>query len=224
MVISNYPKILKILYLLLSVFIALILNLTYYFFDVRSKNFEPVVPKADAIVVLGAAVWPGGKASPILSDRLVRAANLYKMQTAPKIICTGGIGKNPPSEAQVSKDFLINQGIPEKNILYEDISTSTGEQAIEIKRICEKENFKSIAIVTSFFHEKRAIKIFELAGFPGVIYDARCIHNRTQDSKDSNKWCIREAFFLVKLTWWYWLIEGLFLGFLAVKKLSPKKA
>lgn len=214
---SNYPKITKSLFVLLSILVVLIAHLTYYFFDIRSKNFAPVVPKADAIVVLGAAVWPGAKASPVLSDRLLRAVELYKMGIAPKIICTGGVGKHPPSEAQVSKEFLIKQGVTETDILYEDISTSTGEQAVEVRKICERENFKSIALVTSFFHEKRAIRIFELAGFPGDIFDARCVHTRYQDL---NWWCMREALFLAKLNWWQWLVLGVILGLIASRNIK----
>lgn len=216
------PKLIKAVYLLISILSVLLINLTYYFFDICSKNFAPLVPKADAIVVLGAAVWPNEKPSPVLSDRLLRAAELYKMGISSKIICTGGVGKNPPSEAQVSKTFLISQGVAEKDILYEDISTSTREQAIEVSKICQRENFKSIALVTSFFHEKRAIRIFELANFPAAIFDARCVHTRYQDL---NWWCLREAVFLAKLNWWQWLAVGIALGifFIVRKTYQPQK-
>lgn len=212
-------KIKKLFILVISIFIVLTTTVIYYFFDIRSKNFAPLVPKTDAIVVLGAAVWPGAKPSPVLSDRLLRAAELYKMGIAPKIICTGGVGKNPPSEAEVSKNFLINQGVAEKDILYENTSTSTAEQAKEVKIICQQEGFKSIALVTSFFHEKRAIRIFELADFPAIIFDARCVHTRYQDL---NLWCIREAIFLAKLNWWQWTILGLFLAIIVNRKYTTR--
>ncbi len=211
-----YPNIIKSLTILASISILLVINLAYYFFDIRSKNFAPLVPKADCIVVLGAAVWPQGQPSPVLSDRLLRAVSLYKMQIAPKIICTGGIGKYPPSEAQVSKNFLINHGVPEKDILYENITTSTAQQSSQVKLICQQQGFNSVALVTSFFHQRRAIRIFQLAGVPN-IFDARCVHTPYQDL---NFWCIREALFLAKLNWPQWTILGLFLAIFIIRKLS----
>ncbi len=196
---------------LVSLIVVLITYLTYCFIDIRRMNVISQVPTVDCIVVLGAAVWPGGKASPVLADRLLRATELYKGGIAQKIICTGGVGKNPPSEAEVSKAFLLNQGVAEQDILYENITTSTAEQAVEVKKICIQQNFKSIALVTSFFHEKRAIELFQLTDFPATIYDARCVHTRYQDL---NIWCIREAFFLAKLNRWKLLVLGLSLGLL----------
>src|SRR5260370_39667517 len=115
-------------------------------------NSEPSVAKADCIVVLGAGVWPGGVASPVLGDRLLRAAELYKEGIAGKIICSGGVGRYPPSEAEVGRAFLIKSGIPAEDILLESATYSTIEQAKQIKAICDSQGFRSIALVTSFFH------------------------------------------------------------------------
>lgn len=203
------PKVIKLFTILISISIVFLIYITYCTIKIRGENFTPQVPKADCIVVLGAAVWPGAKPSPVLADRLIRATELYKSGIAPKIICTGGVGKNPPSEAEVSKAFLIDQGISEKDILYENITTSTAEQAIEVKKICLQQGFKSIALVTSFFHQKRAIEIFKRVDFPATIFDARCTHTRYQDL---NRWCIRESFFLAKLNSLRLITIGIGLG------------
>lgn len=57
---------------------------------IMSKNG---VKEADAIIVLGAYVFPDGKVSDILADRLNVGADLYFAKKAPKIIVSGDHGK-----------------------------------------------------------------------------------------------------------------------------------
>ena len=49
--------------------------------------------KADAIVVLGAAVWKGGKASPTLRRRAVHGAFLLRRNEARFLVGSGGVGR-----------------------------------------------------------------------------------------------------------------------------------
>jgi vancomycin permeability regulator SanA len=196
-----------------SISITLILYLAYEFVELRSRNSLTTVAHADCMVVLGAAVWPGGQPSPVLRDRLSRAAQLYQEGVADKIICSGGVGKYPPAEAEVGKQFLMQAGVAEKDIVLEAASFSTAEQAERIKEICDREGFTSIALVTSFYHEKRAIQLFRGAGFTN-IEGARCTHERFQDL---NYWVAREALALAVLNWWCWGAIGLGLGALAVR-------
>ena len=84
---------------------------------------------ADAIVVFGARVNPGGQASPILRARTRHAFELWKQGLAPVIVCTGGTGNHPPAEAVVSKQLLEEWGVPSNAILVDDKSTSTRQNA-----------------------------------------------------------------------------------------------
>lgn len=187
---------------------ALVLYLAYQFVDLRLQNSITNVAHADCLVVLGAAVWPGGQPSPVLRDRLARAAELYHQGVAGKIICSGGVGKYPPAEAEVGKQILMKAGVAEKDIITEAVSSSTSQQAGRIKEICDQQGFKSIALVTSFFHEKRAIQLFRGAGFKN-IEDARCTHERFEDL---NFWVARDAIALALMNWWQWAAIGLSLG------------
>jgi uncharacterized SAM-binding protein YcdF (DUF218 family) len=196
--------------LVASIGVTLILYFAYQFIDLRLKNSVTDVSPADCLVVLGAAVWPGGQPSPVLRDRLLRAAELYHQGVAGKIICSGGIGKHPPSEAEVGKQFLMKAGVAEKDIIMEEASVSTAEQARRIKEICDRQGFNSIALVTSFFHEKRAIQLFTNAGFTD-IQDARCTHKRFEDL---NYWVARDALGLTLINWRQWGAIGLSLAVL----------
>jgi uncharacterized SAM-binding protein YcdF (DUF218 family) len=195
---------------LASIIAALIIYVAYQFVDLRTGNSITTVTHADCLVVLGAAVWPGGQPSPVLRDRLTRAAELYHDGVAGKIICSGGVGKYPPAEAEVGKQFLMKAGVAERDIIMESASVSTSEQAVRIRKICDQEGFQSIALVTSFFHEKRAIQLFRSAGFAN-IQDARCTHERFEDL---NYWVARDALALTVMNWWQWAAIGLVAGLL----------
>lgn len=199
--------------------LTLILYVVYQFISLRSQNNLSVVPPSDCMVILGAAVWPGGEPSPTLRDRISRAAVLYDQGIADKIICSGGVGKYPPAEAEVCRQFLMQAGVPETAIIMELTSTSTSEQAELIKEICDREGFKSIALVTSFYHEKRATQLFKGAGFTEIA-DARCTHERFEDL---NFWVAREALALAAVNWWQWGAMGLGVGALALWYQSTRR-
>ena len=203
--------------LVISVGAALILYLAYQFVSLRSQNYVTNVPRSDCLVVLGAAVWPGGQPSHVLRDRLARAAELYHAGVARKVICTGGVGRHPPAEALVGKEFLVRAGVPEGDIIMEAASTSTAEQAELIKEISDREGFQKIALVTSFYHQRRAAQLFARAGFTDIA-DARCTHDRFVDL---NYWVARESAILAVMNWWQWAAAGLAIGlmFLGYRKI-----
>lgn len=198
--------------LVLGLVLAGGVHAAYQFISLRTGNYLTTVGRADVIVILGAAVWPGGQPSLVLRDRVARAAELYHQGVATKIICTGGVGDNPPAEAEVEKQLLIEAGVPADAIILESASTSTIEQARAIRTISDQQGFRSIALVTSFYHERRAIRYFHSAGF-SEVQDARPMHTRFVDI---NYWVAREAAYLTVLNWWQWGLAGLGLGVLLI--------
>ncbi len=202
-----------------SVIVALLLYLIFQFVSLRSQNYVTSVPRSDCLVVLGAAVWPGGQPSYVLRDRLARAAELYRAGVADKIIVSGGVGRYPPAEAVVSKQFLLAAGVVEADILMETATHSTAEQAVSLKEICDREGFQSIALVTSFYHEKRATQLFTRAGFTNIS-DARCTHERFVDL---NYHVARESAALAVVNWWQWAAAGLAAGlaFFFLRRIRP---
>ena len=72
---------------------------------------------ADAIVVLGAAQY-NGRPSPVLRARLDHAATLYQRGLAPIVLVTGGVGAGDTlNEANVGRDYLVRQGIPDEAVI-----------------------------------------------------------------------------------------------------------
>jgi uncharacterized SAM-binding protein YcdF (DUF218 family) len=120
--------------------------------------------KADAIVVLGAGVGPGGKAGKGLERRVLHAVRLYRKGWAPRIIMTGGVGTYPPAEAEVAAQLAMQKGVPRAAIVLENKSTSTWENAANATTICKKHGWKSVLLVSDPFHLWRAQRNFQKCG------------------------------------------------------------
>ena len=74
-----------------------------------------------------------------------RAAELYLQGYAPKILFTGGLGRNtigllPESEADRFARIAIGCGVPDEDIIREDKSTNTAENIIFTRKLLEDLN------------------------------------------------------------------------------------
>ncbi len=78
------------------------------------------------------------------TDIARRAAELYHLGLAPKILFTGGLGRNtegllPEPEAVRFARVAMECGVPEEDILLEDKSTNTKENIIFTRQLLEQE-------------------------------------------------------------------------------------
>lgn len=124
---------------------------------------------ADVAIVLGAAVW-GDKPSPGLAERLDKAIWLYRQKYAPRILVSGGLGIGKQvAEADAMKRYLMEQGIPEEDILTEDQSHDTRENLMYSKQVMEKHQLHTALIVSHGYHLARAMDIaqtMQLTAYP----------------------------------------------------------
>jgi uncharacterized SAM-binding protein YcdF (DUF218 family) len=108
----------------------------------------------------------------ISGDRLFQTLELYHKKRVGKLLITGGSGsisKPNDREAIYIKKYLNAVAIPDSNIIIENSSKNTYENAIFTKHILDSMNFKgSILLVTSSFHMRRALAIFNKAGYKHV--------------------------------------------------------
>lgn len=104
------------------------------------------------------------------ADRITHALQLYRMGKIKKILITGGQGLNPvnpQSEAEVLQRFLIMTGMPESDILIEDQSKNTRENATFTKEFLGKNSISTdqeFLLITSAFHMQRAKLCFDQVG------------------------------------------------------------
>ncbi len=109
-------------------------------------------PKFDAVIVLGAAVWAGGKPSPTLVRRARHGAKLTLAGAAPALMVTGGVGVHPPAEALVMRDIAMEEGVAENAIVIEDTAADTLESGWACAAIMRSRGWSRALIVTDDFH------------------------------------------------------------------------
>lgn len=137
----------------------------YLLWLINSDNASKSIPKSDAAIVLGAALW-SDKPSPGLKERLDRAYLLYKEGKADKLILTGGYDHNGSTltEAEGMRNYLLSLGVPKEKLLLEKQATSTYENMLFSKAIIEREKLQSILIVTHDYHASRSKEIARYVG------------------------------------------------------------
>lgn len=115
--------------------------------------------RADAIVAVS-----GGDTS----ARADEAITLYKNGWAPLLIFSGAAAdKSGPSNAQVMKQRAIDAGVDPNDVVIDEVSETTKENAEETSTIFDEYNITSAIIVTSAYHERRALLEFDRKS-PGV--------------------------------------------------------
>jgi uncharacterized SAM-binding protein YcdF (DUF218 family) len=102
-------------------------------------------------------------------DRLWQAIHLYHLGKIDKILISGDNGfmlDDGLKEALQFRRVLMDEGIPESDILVEAVSKNTYQNALETKKILDAtpEN-ESVLLITSALHMKRSKACFEKLGF-----------------------------------------------------------
>lgn len=120
--------------------------------------------KVDVIVVLGAAVWPGGIPSPSLRRRVIHAIHLLHEGTAPRLLLSGGIGRNPPSEASVMRQVAIDAGVSDAQIALEEKGRNTFASATGCAEIMRRMQWHQAIVVTDRYRIPRAVATFRILG------------------------------------------------------------
>ncbi len=156
--------------------------------------------KADVAIVLGAAAYEG-EVSPVYRERINHGITLYKEGFVEKIIVTGGIGEgNVKSDAYYAKEYAVQMGVPEDDILTEDTSTITEENLENAKLIMEQKGYETAIIVSDPLHMKRAMLLAKDAGIEG--YSSPTPTTRYQSLKTQIPFVAREVFFYVGYKWY----------------------
>ena len=100
--------------------------------DIIAAKGTPDLPR-DFLIILGCGIRKDGTPTPILKGRIDRAIAFYQKQkeeTGKELVfvTSGGQGRDEViSESACMKQYLLEKGIPETQIIEEDRSTSTFE-------------------------------------------------------------------------------------------------
>ena len=115
---------------------------------------------ADAIVVLG-----GGH-----PDRAHYAVALFEQGFAPWVVFSGGTLHNTGlacSTAELSLEAAQELGLPADVVIIADEAQSTYDEAVNLASMARAHHWRSLIVVTSPFHTRRAARTFG-ALLPGV--------------------------------------------------------
>jgi SanA protein len=129
-------------------------------------------PSADAIVVLGAGLFPSGAPSHVLHDRLDTALQLYRAGRAPRILVTGDHGRATYDEPRAMREWLEARGVPAHAIFMDHAGFDTYSSMARARRVFL---VRRPIVVTQGFHLPRALYLAQAAGMQaaGVPSDAR---------------------------------------------------
>ena len=160
---------LKIAFVLVG---ALALYLVVTFVQVWRAAGRDQAREVDAIVVLGAAQYDG-RPSPVLRARLDHAAELFERGMADEVVVTGGKQTGDRlTEAAVSAEYLIRQGVPEAAILREVQGRSSWQQLAAAARFLKRRGSTRVLLVSDGFHAARIAAIAEELGLEGYTSPA----------------------------------------------------
>lgn len=117
---------------------------------------------ADVLIVLGAGTRRNPVALPPQAmDRLRKANQLWNQDLAPTVIVAGGFSrKTDKVESKYMKPFLASLGVPAEQIIEENQSLDTYQNAINSLDIMEKRDWDRAIVVTSSYHTWRGCRIF----------------------------------------------------------------
>jgi uncharacterized SAM-binding protein YcdF (DUF218 family) len=159
-------------------------------------------PAGDTLIVLAAD-------GPHTDDRLMGHRSYFRAITAVRawrsarfqtVVLSGGDGS-----AESIADYMTSHGVPREAIRIEARSGSTIENARFAAQLLASTNPGRVALLTSDFHMRRAVAVFEKAGFRNlVVVPAPDAGKRVTNPILRWQVCLDLATETLKLVWYRW--------------------
>lgn len=142
----------------------------------RNPPAEDVPPDAGAIVVLAGSMLAADavrirpELGPATLNRCLHAKILNQANPDRIILLSGGLveGEENPSAAAVMREFMLSQGIKPSQIVVEERSMTTYENAAECCKLLRERGVSRIVLVTDATHMTRAAACFRKQGMDVV--------------------------------------------------------
>jgi uncharacterized SAM-binding protein YcdF (DUF218 family) len=146
---------------------------------------------AQAIVVLSGYARPADSVRPqseLGEDtlyRCLRAAEIYRQGDPCPVLVSGGVvdaDSNKPACAPLMRDFLVQLGVPASNVIVEDLSSTTWENAVQSHKLLEKRGITRVVLVTDAMHLFRAVRCYRKQGIE--VVPCGCRYQATEFEAD----------------------------------------
>lgn len=162
----SWPKtsVVTALYVIVGAVVAAVLYGAVNFASIVVVGSRDNGVTADAIVVMGAAQYDGRPSSQ-LAARLDHAKKLWDDKRAPIIAVTGGKMEGDRfTEAEASRMYLVDKGVPDSLIISEDVGTATWDSVVALAPVLQENNVRTVIVVTDPYHEQRSVLSFRQVG------------------------------------------------------------
>ena len=146
---------------------------------IHSLEYTFIPPQkidGDVIIMLGGGAtldspdFSGtGGLSSSASSRLLTTLHIYNKTKLPIILSGGKVYETTGIESEIARRQLLDLNVSKNDIIIENNSQTTTENAEFVSKILNKYHFSKPIIVTSAFHMKRSIINFSNAGIKEII-------------------------------------------------------
>jgi uncharacterized SAM-binding protein YcdF (DUF218 family) len=122
---------------------------------------EDSLERSDALIILSGDNF--------YADRATRAADLYRRGMAPEIVASGQRLRPFAGTAELTVHDLLERGVPKDKIeAFPQGAGNTREEAVALAQLVAQKKWRSVIVVTSNYHARRARYIFHRV-FPSTI-------------------------------------------------------
>jgi SanA protein len=139
---------------------------------------SPKIPEGRVALVLGARVFPDGRLSAMLEDRVVTAVELYKRGVVDKLLMSGDNSSRSYDEVTAMRREAMRLGVPGENVVRDFAGLRTFDSLIRARDIFGQ---RELVIVTQRFHLPRSLYLARSLGIDavGVVADRRVYQRRS---------------------------------------------
>lgn len=195
---KTYKKIFLILGVILLTIFVYAMGINYYVkYTVmdRIKTIEEV-KNIDTLIVLGAKVHDDGRLSLMLKDRLDKTIEVYNELDIKTVVVSGDSEHKDYDETTKMKEYLINNGIPEENIIVDIYGLSTYDSIYRLKNVY---GINKSIIITQKYHLYRSLYIANSLGIEAYGIPASGEDYFGQTSREIREILARNKDFLTSL-------------------------
>lgn len=175
--------------------LAGLLPAAYTFLRYQDRIYDDPgrVPEAPVAIVFGAGVWPNGRPSPMLADRIDAAVELYKRGKVQRLLMTGDNGRSDYDEVTAMKRYAVERGVPADRVNLDYAGFRTYDSCYRARAVF---GVTKAILVTQRYHLPRALYLANSFGIDAIGLKAGLDHYTGQEYYDA-----REALALA-YTWY----------------------
>jgi vancomycin permeability regulator SanA len=130
----------------------------------EGRRGDAVTEQPAIVVIMGAAVRPGGRLSRALTERVAAALRWGEAQAVPpRYMPTGAVGRHGPAESTVMARLLAEAGVPAERIAEEPTGTDT-LSSVQACLGLLRGACGPVFVATHRYHLPRTLLLFRLGG------------------------------------------------------------